>query len=664
MNAYRIRITALALLNVLAMGVSLNQSVFANDAGDQARFSRVFSDHMVMQRDQAIQIWGQAQARAELTVSLAGESKTTRADADGNWQVDLAAMPAGGPYTLRLKGSHGEEQSFSDVLIGDVWLCAGQSNMEFPAGEVNQRGAEPPRTPGTIRLMTIPKDSQVLPLSDYAKSPGWQLATTESIHDFSAVCYLLAYELQKTHDIPFGLINASWGGSAIKPWISAGELKRTGSYDKELEWLQTYASDSQKANRQFGQAWEDWWNQSDAASTQPWDAPANDLSGWTASPAVMGNWKLFGDPSLADHHGMVWFRKSFDLNTAQAEQGAVLALGGIDEVDYLWINGHFIGTTFGYGTERFYDVPRGTLQAGTNTITVNVLNTWAAGGMVGPNERVSLKFANEQSLALGHGWYYRKVPARVGMPLRAPWESLGGLTGLSNAMIAPLQGLNLAGAIWYQGETDAGNPGPYEQLLTALTADWREMFSASLPFLIVQLPNFGELPLAPGESGWAAIRDAQRRVADAHDSTGLVVTLDLGDREDLHPPDKRAIGRRAADVARVIAYGQQGIADGLAPTAAFWRGSDVVLEFDADIDGLVVIGAAAPIAFELCGESPGDCVYADSRLEGNDILLKAHGRKNVSRVRHCWADAPVCNLYGASGLPVSSFEIQIPPGHP
>jgi len=292
---------------------------------------------------------------------------------------------------------------------------------------------------------------------------------------------------------------------------------------------------------------------------------------------------------------------------------------------------------------------------------VNVLNTWGAGGMIGPNDHVGLKFSDEQTFPLGDGWLYRKVPAEIPNPPRVPWDELGGLSGLSNAMIAPLDGFKLTGAIWYQGETDAGNPAPYEQLLTALTNDWRKRFDVSLPFLIVQLPNFGKLPAAPGESGWAAIRDAQRRVAEAHPKTGLVVTIDTGNIADLHPPDKRVVGRRAADVARVLVYGEQGIPDGLSPAVVYREGDDVVVEFDPDIDTLRVISAAAPIAFELCGEAHGDCEYADSRIMGNRVLLSGPGSKQATRVRHCWADAPVCNLYGESGLPVSSFEAQIEP---
>lgn len=665
MKLHRTSPGRLILFSAVCVVFALNtQPVSANE--DQAhgehpaRFSRVFSDHMVLQRQQPIHLWGRAQPGSELTVSLADQSRITRADADGNWQTDLRAMPEGGPYHLSLQGAEGEAQLVSDVLIGDVWLCSGQSNMEVTMGKVNQSHAEPSSSPGTIRVMNVPQDSRVTPQPDFAEVPGWQVANDESIGNFSALCYLLAYELQKTNDIPFGLVKAAWGGAGIKTWIGAQELEVTGRYKQSLELLRTYANDEEMAIGQFGRTWEDWWARTYPSAGEPWNESAEEMSGWKAAPGVMGNWRKYEDPSLADHLGMVWFRKSFDLNGVQAEQGSVLALGGIDEVDYLWINGSFIGSTFGYGTERFYRVPPGIFRTGANTITVNVLNTWDAGGMVGPNDHVKLEFDDGQTMALGYDWFYRKVPSEISGPPRVPWESLGGLTGLSNAMIAPLDGLKLAGAIWYQGETDAGDPGPYEQLLTALTADWRGRFSSSLPILVVQLPRFGKLPVKPGESGWAAIRDAQRRVAISQPATGLVVSLDTGDFRNLHPPDKRVIGQRAADVARALVYGQAGIiTDGLSPTAVFRQGNEVVVDFDPAIDQLAVVSAKTPAAFELCGEGPDSCAYADARIEGNRIWLTTQEVGRATRVRHCWADAPVCNLYGASGLPVSSFEIEI-----
>ena len=625
-----------------------------------AAFAGVFGDRMVLQRDQPIVVRGQGAPREALTVTIAEASRTTSVDSSGHWQVVLPPMPAGGPYELTLQDDRSTVRVIRDVLIGDVWLCSGQSNMEFPVARATGQVAPRSGKVAEIRLATVQHDSRVLPQREHAVAPEWTIAGENSIREFSAVCYFYAEALQEGHPVHLGLVHASWGGSAIETWLSAEALRQAGGYDAQLDLLQAYANDERAGTERFGVIWEDWWRRAEP-KVQPWMTPGSEPSGWKAAPAEMQDWNHFGDASLADHRGMVWFRKSFQLSSAQAERDAVLDLGGIDEVDVVWINGEFVGTGFGWGTPRMYTLPRGSLRAGTNTVTVNVLSTWGAGGMLGPNARVELRFADADAVLLGEGWTYLKVPAEYGQPPRAPWHPIGGLAGLYNAMIAPLQGLKFAGVLWYQGESNAGDGKRYEGLLTALIADWRQEFGDALPFVIVQLPNFGDLPIAPSESGWAEIRDAQRRVAQDDPDTGLVVTIDAGDNADLHPPNKQIVGQRAADVARGLLFGEDRIVDGLSPASVSRQSSEVLVEFDPADDTLVVVGDSRPVAFELCADEAASCTYADARIEGNRIYLSAPAAEGASRVRYCWADAPLCNLYGESGLPVGSFEMRLTP---
>ena len=628
-------------------------------------FAGVFGDRMVLQRDQPIAVRGRGAPREVLTVTIAEASRTTSVDTSGHWQVVLPPVPAGGPYELTLRDDRRTVRVIRDVLIGDVWLCSGQSNMEFPVARATGQVAPRSGKVAEIRLATIQHDSRVLPQREHAVTPEWTIAGENSIRDFSAVCYFHAEALQESHPVHLGLVHASWGGSAIETWLSAEALRQVGGYDAQLDLLLAYANDPLAGTERFGVIWEDWWRRVEPGVElrgQPWMNQGSEPSGWKAAPAEMQDWNRFGDASLADHRGMVWFRKSFQLSSAQAEQAAVLDLGGIDEMDVTWINGELVGTGFGWGTPRTYTLPHGFLRAGTNTVTVNVLSSWGAGGMLGPNARVALRFADADAVLLGEGWTYRKVPAEYGQPPRAPWHAIGGLAGLYNAMIAPLQGLKFAGVLWYQGESNAGEGGKrYEGLLTALIADWRQKFGDALPFLIVQLPNFGDLQTAPSESGWAEIRDAQRRVARNDPDAGLVVTIDAGDNADLHPPNKQIVGQRAADVARGLLFGEDRIVDGLSPAGASRQSSEVLVEFDREEDALVVVGDKRPVAFELCTDEAASCAYADARIEGNRIYLSAPDSENATRVRYCWADAPLCNLYGESGLPVASFEIRLPP---
>jgi sialate O-acetylesterase len=624
-----------------------------------AELADVFGDSMVLQRDQPITLWGTAAPRETVRVTLAGAARSGQADEGGNWHITLPAMPAGGPHELVLHGADASHRSFTDVLIGDVWLCSGQSNMQFSVAAASGKGRDAFDTRENIRLFTVPQDSHPAPQPNFEQKPTWRVANAESIPEFSGVCFFFATELHKTHPVPIGLIHSSWGGSQIQAWMSAEALGKAGGYDEHLAMLARYASDPRAGSAQFAALWQEWWERTVSATDRPWEPADRDSKGWKAIPG-MQDWKTFADASLAGHNGMVWYRKTFELDENEAKQNAKLHLGGIDEVDVTWINGKFVGSQFGWGSERSYELPNGVLRSGENLLVTNVLSTWDSGGLLGPQETVRLEFDDGSEHALAEGWQYRKVSLEYGLPPRAPWESIGGLTGLFNAMIAPLQGLRLTGALWYQGETNAGRPEPYADLLGAMIEDWRERFG-SLAFLVVQLPNFGSVLQGPSESGWAAIRDAQRRAALADPDIGLVVTLDAGDDFDLHPPNKPVVGQRAAEVARAMLFNEEGVVDGIEPSNVRRSGEEVVLDFDPAVDALVVIGDSRPVAFELCSDEPPGCEYAEARLDGNRVVLSGARVSEASRVRHCWADAPICNLYGESGLPVASFEAKIRP---
>ncbi len=623
-------------------------------------FDSVIGDHMVLQRGAPFWLWGQGQPNTAFELRVGELTQQMKVDGSGAWRALLPARNAGGPVVMTLAVDGRVVQTVTDVIFGDVWLCSGQSNMAWPV-ELANGGAPPPESlTDDIRLFHIPEDSNVVQQADFASPPRWVAGSPEAVNRFSALCYHFARQLREANPVPMGLIDASWGGSRIEAWISAEGLGHAGGFEDHLDLLKSYAEEPAEGSRRFAALWEAWWTGSAGAHGRPW-ADTEDSATWSQAPDEMQDWNQYGDPALVGHNGMVWFRNRFELSPAQAVQDAELSLGGIDEVDVTWINGQFVGTQFGWGTERSYPVPAGALRAGENLLTVNVLSTWAAGGMVGPSERVFLELQDGTNIPLDQEWRYRKVPLNRGMPPRAPWESISGLTGLYNAMIAPLEGLSLRGVLWYQGESNTGEAENYQGLLRAWVQDWRAQFGQNLAFIIVQLPNFGTPAATPVESGWAALRDAQRRAARADPAVGLVVTIDAGDRYDLHPPHKQIVARRAAGVARSLVYGEGGPVEGLAPSRVSREGDFVVLEFDRGLDDLTVLSDRRPIAFELCGEARGSCVFADARLEGNRIILDAQGDGPYTRVRHCWADAPVCNLYGESGLPVSSFEEGIQP---
>jgi len=626
----------------------------------------LFQDHAVLQRDQPLRVWGRAEPGEQVKVEIAGKRARVRAGADGHWEASLPALKAGGPYVLTAQAGQAR-QVVSDVMVGDVWLCSGQSNMELQVWRSLDARAEIAGAGNDrIRLLTVPQVAQVEPQRGFSEPVAWTPVDPDSVRDFSAACYFFARELQKTVDVPMGLVNAAWGGSRIQAWTSARQLRTLGRYDAELDVLERYARDPMEAVGAWGELWQGWWSGRPgvAADDRPW-APGTPAGQWRPAPAQLGAWEKWGVPELEAFDGMVWYRTTVELSAEQAAQDAVLALGPADEIDTTWVNGRAVGSTYGAGGGREYRLPPGLLQAGTNTVVVNVLDTYRDGGLAGPAEAHALVLADGTRVPLAGGWQYRVVPPELGTPPRAPWQSAAGLSTLYNGMIAPLGGYGLRGALWYQGESNTFEHAIYADLLRALRSDWRRQFGAKLPLMIVQLPNFGTPPTAPGESDWANMRQAQKQVADEDPGTGLVVTIDIGDRYDIHPTNKQELGRRLARAMRHLAYGEKLAPAGPVPESASRNGDAIVVSF-AQVSGkLAAYGAEGPIGFEVCGSGPGSCRWASAELWNNRVTLRAPRAHEATRVRYCWADSPVCTLYdrdgGGPGLPAGPFEIAVSP---
>ena len=366
-------------------------------------------------------------------------------------------------------------------------------------------------------------------------------------------------------------------------------------------------------------------------------------------------------PELAEFNGMLWYRTTLQLTAAQAKQSAVLAIGAADEIDETWVNGRAVGSAYGAGLLREYPLPRGLLHAGDNTIVINVLDTYKAGGLVGPAQTRALRLADGTSLPLDGQWQYRIVAPELGRPPSAPWQSAQGKSTLYNGMIAPIGRYGTRGIVWYQGESNTGDAADYARLLRIFRDDWRSRFGAATPVLIVQLAAYGPAPLQPGESGWATVREAQREVAADDARSGLAVTIDIGDRYDIHPANKQELGRRLARAARAIVYGETLPASGPVPVGAHRDGDAVVVEF-RDVNGaLVAYGARGPIGFELCAAPADSCRYAEATIDGDSVRLRAPDVPAPTRVRYGWADSPVVTLFDRAGLPAGPFEWPVAP---
>ncbi len=641
---------------ILIAGAALGLAV-AGAQADTPRLADVFGDHMVLQRDVPARLFGTADPGAAFIVSLDGADSPVRAGRDGRWWVEFPALAMGEAHEISLSVDGEIVQSVEDVLAGDVFLCSGQSNMEYPMSRVTYverevAGAGHPH----LRLLHVNRALSLTPESRLPEGSAWAVATPDTAAGFSAVCYYTGRALAEAHDVPVGLIASSWGGSRIESWIDGKVTGRAGDHAGQIALLDLYRSDRAAAADAYAESWQASWRADPAgAGAAVWEAP--EAGDWTPVPGPLRDWRQWGDPALTDHLGMVWHKIGFDLTEAQARLGARLHIGAVDDTDMTWLNGTAIGTTFDWGGLRVYDVPAGLLRPGRNSVLVNAHNDYGDGGMNGPDTELRLELADGGQVSLAEGWMYRKVPAAMSSPKPAPWFTIKGYTMLHNAMIAPLDGLRLKGAVWYQGESNAGDGAAYESLLRLLVEDWRAKFGDGLPVAVVQLPRYGALPVAAGEPGWGVIRESMRRVAAGDPQIGLAVTIDRGDPADIHPPNKKAVAERVIRVMQALAYdAADAAASGPVARQAVQNGDAVRIQFDGLEEGLETVSAAMVMGLEACtGET---CRFVPGRLDADAVIAET-GPAPVDQIRYCQGDAPLCNLFDGNGLPAGPFWIPV-----
>ncbi len=632
-------------------------SIGATPALAAPRLDGVVADHAVLQRGQPVVLSGQAAPGETVMMTLAGRSVSVKAARDGRFEASLPALPAGGPYDLTVASASGAVV-LRDILVGDVFLCSGQSNMELAVedGQTLFQDAHP-AVDDQLRLLTIPKLSAAAPLARFAEQPRWAVSGPTTAPGFSAACFYMVQALRRTAGVPIGAIHSSWGGSRISAWMSDTALRQAGQGDA-ADLLALYARDPGAANRKASAIWEGWWRagSGDVGGREPWQP--NAALDWHDVPAIT-NFETWGVPALANYNGMIWYQRVVDVTAEQPRGAATLVLGTIDDADRTWVNGIGVGGSSLASQSRVYALAGGTLKAGRNVITVNDDDVYAYGGMTGPAETMRLTFADGSSVPIGSGWRYAVAKRLAGAAPRVPWDDINGAGTLYNAMIAPLGATKLAGIAWYQGESDTGIPG-YDRRMRALIEDWRRRFGTpETGFGIVQLANYGKPAIAPSESGWADVRDAQRRVAAADAHAGIAVALDIGDALDIHPGEKHEVGQRLARVMRAAVYGEPIAPSG--PAIADARGTadgGVTLRFSGVTGALRPRGSDQAIGFELCGTAPGTCRYAAGRVAGAEVTLPGDG-KPVARVRYAWADATATNLADDTPLPVGTFEVPV-----
>jgi sialate O-acetylesterase len=608
-----------------------------------------FGDHAVIQRGRPVLLGGTAAAREQVTVDFSGTVKTAKADASGRWRAEFPARLAGGPLTIKVSGADGSAAA-TDLAIGDVWLCSGQSNMEYPLPRAMGYEESQAEKDPDLRLMKVARQLAPSPQAVFAQAPAWRVADP-SVKDFSAVCYFMVHELRASEKVPIGAIDDSWGGTPIRQWMNEAAVRASGG-GAMVDEVELHRSNPALATRRFGERWEDWWRSrtGDKPGSEPWSA--SDRLAWKPVPKI-SHWDEWDD-SWKSFDGSVWFRRRVTLTPAEAAQSTSLSLGVFDDLDQTWVNGVSVGGTNDWSADRKYALPKGVLKAGENEILIYVRDNWGPGGFVGPAEKVKLDFADGHSQPLASDWQYAMIDNGVGTPPTAPWEGVAGVSGIYNAMVAPLGPLGVKGVAWYQGEADVGEPG-YDKRLAAWMDNWRTQFrDPALPFLVIGLAGFGKPVSAPTESGWAETINEQRLGVEHDRQAALVSAIDLGSPRDIHPSDKQEIGRRLALAARNLVYRDGGTVGPL-PVSATRAGNNVVVKFTKPLQAL---SGARPIGVELCGSARGSCRYADARVNGDTVEIAGDGQP-VTRVRYAWADYPVVNLYDQDLLPAPVFEMAV-----
>lgn len=609
-----------------------------------------FSDHAVIQRGMSVLLTGTAAPGEQVSVDFAGLMKNARADANGRWQAEFPARTSGGPLTIKVSAADGSATA-EDVKIGDVWLCSGQSNMEYPLPRAMGYGDVQADADPDLRLAKVPQQLADTPQTKFSKSWQWQVAGPE-VKTFSAACYFMVKQLRASEKVPIGAIDDSWGGTPIRAWMSEAAVRAAGG--AELADITELArKDPAAARRKFGESWGEWWRSKtgDKPGQEPWHA--SDRLQWKPVPSLTywDNWA----PEWKTFDGSIWARKRVTLSAHEAAQAAILSMSAIDDLDETFVNGIAVGGENAYNDPRAYAVPKGVLHPGENEIVVYIRDFGGPGGFVGPADSFELNFADGTTRPLTTGWEYSMITnAAVLQPPVPPLAGSSGVSTIYNAMVAPLGRLPVTGVAWYQGEADVGATG-YARRLTGFMADWRrQLAKPDLPFLIVGLAGFGKPVAAPSESGWAAVINDQRLGVEADSRAALISAIDLGSWRDIHPSDKQEVGQRLALAAQRLAYGEGGKIGPL-PVRATRSGNVIEVTFSKPLQAL---SNNRPIGFQLCGPAQGSCRFADAQVKGNRVEIVSDGQP-ATRVRYAWADYPIVNLYDSDLLPAPVFELPV-----
>ena len=618
----------------------------------QLTVSALFADHMVLQRNQPIHIWGTAPPETAVYLELHTQLSLAFADEDGNWNAELGALPAGGPYTLEVRTDN-ETLNFEDILLGEVWVCAGQSNMEWQIrqianGEQESAAANWPE----IRFFKVPKRLENTPKRELS-SGNWRVCNPEYSPGFSAVAYFFARNLHLELDVPIGIVEVTWGGTQIDTWISPEGLSVFSDLQEELAGLDGLDIPGQQDSiGQLQAVWDQRREQDDLGWQENWWAANYNWEDWPTT-LLPKPWEADINPS---RNGSLWLKKQFPLDSVEATQDIRLSLGEQEDAVQVWVNGHLISeqqrTT---GPLSTFEVPSSVLLTGGNTVTCRIAGDRDFTPLFRANDELKVAQDSWQRSLAGH-WAYQSGTPDLGV--RPPSFNPNANPSLVfNGMVASVVGLSIAGVAWYQGESDTGDPFYYRDKQVVLIDDWRAQWGlGDIPFLTTQLPFFRTTTDEPTASSWATLRESQTYTLK-RDNTSLTTTIDSGDPFNIHPDNKFLVGTRLAEDARRVVYGEHT----LKPDASYFinlpAGNEIWVYFRTH--GLELSSSTPEDipGFSIAGED-GEFIWANARLlNGQSVAVWHPSIPNPKYVRYAWADNPgPLRFVNELGRPVQPFR--------
>lgn len=619
----------------------------------QVRLPKLISNGLVLQRDAKIKIWGWSAPNEEIAIEFINKKYKIEANDQGEWELQLPTLKAGGPYTMKISASNSIQ--IDDILIGDVWLCSGQSNMAMTVGQVKELYENDIASSENtfIRNFEVPREYEFNVQRTDLSGGSWSEANPVNVQKFSAAAYFFAKELYAKYKIPIGMINSSYGGTPIHAWLSEEALKPFPASYNEIAALKNpeFVKSIENKDIELEKNWNKnlLLNDEGIATKGNWASNSTKTQDWQETK-VPGLWN---GTALDKVNGVVWYKKEIEVSKSLASNESMLKLGTIMGADSTYVNGKFVGFVKDQWSSRKYQIPANTLVEGKNTITIRIVKKRGNGGFV-----EGLKYelvGNEETVNLSGIWNYKIGFKQDALPniVTLRWKP----TALHNSMIQPIKKYAVKGAIWYQGEGNAGKPKEYAQLLPALIGELRSVFShPNMPFLYVQLPNYLKPTELPSESNWALLRESQLKTLSVP-NTGMATTIDIGQWNDIHPHKKKEVGNRLAIIAQNLVYGDSKIVCfGPNYESMQIEKGKIMLSFSTLGSAMQFKGTGTHTNFAIAGEDK-KFVWAQAKIENGKIVVWSNEVPNPVAVRYAWADNPDGEkLFNTEGLPASPFR--------